>query len=632
MTWMKMACDTYDQNPGMVANFQSDVYLCPIAHMESSAQIEVSLDLQGNLTGARSIEDKEAAACIIPVTEESASRSSGDAPHPLCDNLTYVAGDYAGYARSEKEAKTAKGRFAKYIEGLAAWKDSNYSNATIEAVYAYLSKEQLMADLIQAAVVKLDGEGKLTTNKMGGNTYDKCIVRFQIDVLSGEKNCWQNLQVIEDYQHYYLEKKAQEAREDICYLTGETGVISANHPKGILAASYGAKLISANDDKDFTYRGRFYTGEEAYAVSYEASQKAHNALRWLAKQQGFYVGKTDKRFYLCWNPAGKHVPQVGENLFGSSSDEGIFSKPTTMPEYKTQLKKCINGHKNQFKTSDDIAIMAMEAATTGRLSIVYYHAMKAPEFFARIENWYQDCCWTFPVFDADRKRKLVVKTPEIIQIVNNAFGVERENQQGKSMLYVNDKLMIMQYQRLFHCIVDGKILPRDFVDGIFRQCNKPLSFSKRNREYILSTACALIRKYWKQTYGKEIEMALDRKEQNRDYCYGRLLAVYEKIERSTYGKDENREPNAIRMQSMYVQRPASTLALLEQKSIPYLESLPPQKREFYRQEIGEILNLIGIDKENKALGYLYLTGYYAEREDLRWKNKAKSEEKEEETK
>ena len=63
MTWMKMACDTYDQNPGMVANFQSDVYLCPIAHMESSAQIEVSLDLQGNLTGARSIEDKEYYSC-----------------------------------------------------------------------------------------------------------------------------------------------------------------------------------------------------------------------------------------------------------------------------------------------------------------------------------------------------------------------------------------------------------------------------------------------------------------------------------------------------------------------------------------------------------------------------------------
>ena len=41
----------------------------------------------------------------------------------------------------------------------------------------------------------------------------------------------------------------------------------------------GAKLISANDSQNFTYRGRFTSKEEAFAVGNETSQKAHNALK-----------------------------------------------------------------------------------------------------------------------------------------------------------------------------------------------------------------------------------------------------------------------------------------------------------------------------------------------------------------
>lgn len=127
-------------------------------------------------------------------------------------------------------------------------------------------------------------------------------------------------------------------------------------------------------------------------------------------------------------------------------------------------------------------------------------------------------------------------------------------------------------------------------------------------------------------------MALDRKEQNRDYCYGRLLAVYEKIERSTYGNGENREPNAIRMQSMYVQRPGFTRVQLHEKVLPYWERLPEKDREFYSDEIDEISNLLGMDEGRKALGPLYLTGYSAEREDLKQRKKSNDAKKEEETK
>ena len=87
-------------------------------------------------------------------------------------------------------------------------------------------------------------------------------------------------------------------------------MIATNHPKGIIASSYGAKLLSANDESGFTYRGRFVDSNEAYAVSYEVSQKAHSALHWVIANQGISVGNKDKRTFVCWNPKGKEVIKI----------------------------------------------------------------------------------------------------------------------------------------------------------------------------------------------------------------------------------------------------------------------------------------------------------------------------------
>ena len=48
----------------------------------------------------------------------------------------------------------------------------------------------------------------------------------------------------------------------------------------------GAKLISANDKENYTFRGRFIDKEQAFAIGAETSQKAHNALKWLIRKQG----------------------------------------------------------------------------------------------------------------------------------------------------------------------------------------------------------------------------------------------------------------------------------------------------------------------------------------------------------
>lgn len=624
MGWMKVLCDTYDRNSNLVADYTSEFPLCPVAHKDDTAQIEITIDGEGNFSKAISVTDKNDSYFFIPASEDSAGRSGATkAPHSLYDNLTYVAGDYERFVGTEKEAISSRERFCEYSKMLKEWNESEYSHPHINAIYSYIDKKCMIRNLIDAGVVTLDEKGKLSNDKIAGKPYEKCIVRFKVQDGIEPDKCWQDKKLIRLYQEYYTKMKTKRECEDICFITGKKCLVSRNHPRGIIPSDFGAKLISANDDRDFTFLGRFSKGEEAYAVGFEATQKAHNALRWLAKMQGYTVGTTDKRTYICWNPDGKRVPEP-DSLFDYGEEEADENLPKSFQKYRDKLRNLINGYADSFEESDNVTIMALEAATKGRLSIVYYNELNAKDFLNRVREWNEGCCWSFTFYDTQKKPRQAVNTPSIKRIVNYAFGVEQDKN-----VKVSDKLMIMQYQRLFHCIVDKQRIPRDFVEAIFQRANHFIAYSRGNRDRLLSTACALISKYYRDYYGGEIKMELDRNLDDRSYLYGRLLAVYEQVERRTYDYEENREPNAIRYQTAFSQHPATVRKVIEEQLLPYFDRLKVKDRLFYRKEIEEISNMFRAEDMkniNKQLDYLYLIGYWAERAALR---KGKNEPKEE---
>lgn len=615
MGWMKILYDTYDRNLNLVADYTADFPLCPVAHMDATAQIEITIDEDGNFIRATAVTDKKNSEIFIPVSEESAGRSSGISPHALYDNLTYVAGDYEYFAVEEKDALSGRERFHEYVKLLKEWADSEYSHPHIKVICRYIERKCMIKDLVDAGVIYLDAKGKFSNEKISGKSYEKCIVRFIVQDGIEPDKCWQDKELIQLYQKYYVEKKKGKESEDICYMTGEKNFVSSNHPKGILPSSPGAKLISANDATDFTFRGRFLKGQEAYAVGFESTQKAHNALRWLAKMQGYTIGSTDKRTYLCWNADGKKVPEP-DSLFNYEEDEADKNLPKSFQKYRDKLRSVINGYVDSFDESDGVTVMAMEAATTGRLSIVYYNELNAKDFLERVRYWNESCCWSFIWFDTQGKPRHAVQTPSIRGIVNYAFGVQQDK-----YMKTSDKLMIMQYQRLFHCIVDKQQIPKDFVEAIFQKSNHFISYSKSHRDRLLSTACALISKYYKDYYGGEVNMELDRNLNDRSYLYGRLLAVYEQVERRTYDYEETREPNAIRYQTAFSQHPATVRKVIEEQLLPYFSRLSVRDRTFYRNEIEEISNKIPMENMNQHLEYMYLVGYWAEREELRYGKK-----------
>ena len=82
MSWLNELYFTYENQYGVDNDCKTP--LSPVAHMLAHAQIEITLDEMGSFAAARVL-SKEEDITVIPVTESSAGRSSGIAPHPLCE-------------------------------------------------------------------------------------------------------------------------------------------------------------------------------------------------------------------------------------------------------------------------------------------------------------------------------------------------------------------------------------------------------------------------------------------------------------------------------------------------------------------------------------------------------------------
>lgn len=571
MGLFQKAYETYKTNKSNVGVYgKTKEPLAPIAHIVTAAKIEIVIDKDGKFVSA-SVVDKNAPKIIIPVTEESSGRTSGVCPHPLCDNIGYVAP-----INPEKHEK--------YKEQLKAWAGSEYSHPMLFPILKYVEGKTIMSDLENSGIT---------------NASEKDLICWTVIGLGDEESgsCYTSKTLFKSFENYYMLQK-QNDEKVFCMVTGETVPIARQHLKGVVSANGNAKLISANDKTNFTYRGRFKTEEQAQTVGYEASQKAHNALKWILADQAFII---DTRAYLCWNPQGKELPKV-ITPFSFKNEEPAF-EPSA---YKEELSKTLLSYKNNFSPTDDAVIAVFDAATTGRLALTYYAELPVYDFLERLKAWDEACCF---------KNRFGIQSPSLDKIVRFAFGTPRDKR-----VEVDDRIRKQQLQRLFECRAEGGKMPQDFMRAIADKSKNTLSLGDNVREDLLFTACAVIRKYYIDYKKEEFKLALEKEKFDISYQYGRLLAVTEKAERDTYGKDEGREPNAVRMQAVFCSRPAKTAKIIiEQLKKSYLPKLKPGMRVYYDRLIGEIYSQISLHPEkewNMPLKETYIIGYYLQKNEL----------------
>lgn len=587
MGLLQRAIETYDANAALAGVFrEGHEPLAPISHIIANAHIEITLNKQGEFRGAKLL-DKKDRKTIIPVTEDSGGRANKLAAHPLCDQIKYVAPD-------DEEAH------GLYLRELCTWEESAYSHPILSAVRAYVEGKTIITDLLNCGIIK--------ANTVHEDKTIKQMIRWRVDGCEPEEpDCWKNRKLFSLFQDYYDSVICDRDRA-LCMVNGKMDLPAAKHPCGVVSNLYRAKLISANDGSGFTYRGRFLDERQAATVGYIASQKAHNALRWLASEQGVREF-SGKRIFLCWNPEGKAVPQPMRRV--PRAETAPVRKPS---DYKKQLQGTLLSFRedHQLKNEDRAVLVSFDAATTGRLAVTYYNEIGLETFLRRMEDWDGHCCWY--------AGKLGIQAMSLLDIVDCAFGVERKN-----FLETDEGIRGQHLQRLLHCKMNGGIFPLDILRALTQRASSPLGYEKANWRRILRTACAALQKYRYDTKqgGNEMAWALDKK--NRSFQYGRLLAAMERLEEDYYSKtQEGRQTNAIKYMSEFKRRPFTVFERVNQHlQLAYLGRVEPWQAARYKRLVGEIVCILREFPEeelNRPLEDIYLMGYELQRNAFFTKN------------
>ncbi|WP_127573148.1 type I-C CRISPR-associated protein Cas8c/Csd1 [Paenibacillus xylaniclasticus] len=625
MSWLLNLYETYEANLDLVGKIEKrhndqEYTLLPVSHTTQTAHIEVYITEDGEYHSASVIIDKNDANTLIPCTEDSASRAGSKiAPYPLHDKLSYVAGDYVAFGGEIKKEEP----FQYYIKQLEEWANSPYAIDKVRSIYRYLKKGTLIRDLVNDGIVHLDDNQRLLNKWMKSGTkpgifsvvsadQTSAFVRFTVYAPDRDlAKVWEDQAMYNSFIQYYSGKLGE---EDVCYVTGRTVPATDKHANKIRNAGDKAKLISANDTSGFTYRGRFREGNEAACISYEVSQKAHNALKWLINRQGKVI---DGRVFLAWGNEALDVPGPNEDSYSLDPEGAEYNEQRisyTNRDFARELAKALEGYRNRIAdlVNDKVNIIVLDSATTGRMAVLYYRNMDVGLYLDKLIDWHTSCVWLHRYRKNEQGDYVsFYGAPATKDIAYAAYGPN-----------ASDKVVKGCMERMLPCIVDGRPIPEDIKRSLFHRASNPAAMDKWEWEKTLSIACALVNKS-REGFG----VALDQDNNDRSYLFGRLLAVADVLERRALG-EENRASNAIRYMNMFSKYPARTWATIQSSLLPYQVRLGTKAIRWSKiiDEIGSRIK--PEDFNNKPLSDLYLLGFYSQRHELYQKANSSNDSKE----
>jgi CRISPR-associated protein Csd1 len=620
MTVFQDLVKVYDHNQAQAGKFEQDHFgkeftLLPTSHVSVGVQLEVTIDLHGNFKNA-SVVGKDENTTVIPATIKSANRSSSPEAHPLQDKIKYVAGDYGQYMPTDKKAAIYR---TSYMTLLGEWAVSSQKHSRIVAIYQYQQKNCLLGDLIHKGLIVPNDKGQLSAKDK--NLY----VRFNV-YDDNPRVLWQDQSVFQAWIDFYATKLVVEQPVEIDYLTGDTVPTTKLSEKNINPATSGAKLISANDSSNFTYRGLFLD-DEFYSVGYEASQKMAHALKWLIQRQGL---KSDTRVFLFWTDGSE------ENKKVAASASMIFNGPLSFlksavkekkskvaPETGVSIAKSYNerllGMVSHLTTTESVHMMFLDAATTGRMATVYYNFMASDTFKKNLQVWGENCGIVI-----DKR----VWTPTANQLVRSAYMQGAGGQRF-------DTVKKHATSRLLIAIMSAQPVSGDLILAIYRKLLRPQGYRTQGQldlkrwQNDLYNFSAVLNYNQK---GGSAGMTLNQNETDRSYLFGRLLAIADAIETQSFSSRQyqndsvtSRLTTAKRFITNFAEQPALTWQrIFQSMNRSYLKHLTEASRTYFDLQMEQIMSdFKDGDYTDAPLKPNYLKGYADQRIFDRYHNSKK---------
>lgn len=293
-----------------------------------------------------------------------------------------------------EQSKITNKQQTKEVELLSAKAMSNYFNVLFKDLDKELDYPLPRKNITLATLL---GRNQLTRDAYKHTK----ISPYPYVLASSMKTSGANFNVIDDktvavFDSYIAFYKTQLTTTGLCYVTGKTTALVEKHPSKLRYAGDMAKLISANDTNGYTYRGLFSDKNQVATISYEASQKAHNALKWLITRQGKVI---DGRVFLFWSKENLDVVSVDEDL---ASQFGLDlhtreDKETadTAIEFARAFKYAAQGYRQNLTAGNQVILLVLDAPTKGRLAVINYQKIDSSIYLENVQKWYEKSTWRF---------------------------------------------------------------------------------------------------------------------------------------------------------------------------------------------------------------------------------------------
>ena len=667
MSWMQKLYRTYEfvQSQGL-----ADEDLALPFHMPKAVHLRVVLNERAELVHAEKFEGKKQVP--IQVTEKSSKRAGATiASYALHDSLQYIAKTADKYLTIEYLSKIAEkdsGKkwkefllgsdeekqlfadtertkyqkcFESYEQQLSAWVAAS-ALPEISVVLKYVQAGKLIDDLIAKNIFTVEDNILLSID--GDDPFGFTIVWAVEMPNDPHADLWNKSNVQQQWMQYQESQNEQGVRQkDLCCVTGEQDYPTEAYPK----IDGNAKLVSANDTDGLTFLGRFLSDKQAVALGKDVSQKAFNTLKWLIKRQGIRKGEP---ITVAWAISGKEVPsplQDIQDYLPKSLDDLDFSiaeDELDMPPESVSsgvdwannigrqaaqiIKKKMRGYQAELKQHEQISLLMLDSATTGRMALTYYQEFLPADYFANLDAWVDDFAWYQRYSREEKDGKKTIKHTEWPCLPPSPYTVF-EAIYGKTA-DKDGKIKKQLYARLLPVIAGGSAVPvpYDLVVQSFQTACNPNGSEHWEWERNIGVACALY-KGWRARHHdlsqrRFYSMSLDKENRSRDYLYGRLIAHAENLEwYALYLQNGRKTPtritNAERYFQQFAQRPYSTWRNLDaEKLIPYKNYLSSLGKTFYKDDIGEIMDLFQSEdfvRDDKLNGE-FLLGYHCQKMEL----------------
>lgn len=664
MQLFRQLVDVYDT----LSRADSCDRLIPLYHSLNKANVTVTIDAAGNFVNAVMLAKEDDRVTLIPGTCASLCRSSDATPRALADKLSYLAGDYDDFLPDAFKGIYQK-RHADYMNQLKDWSESECGIPQVSAVYQYLAKNTLLHDLATCGLLG-NSDCSYETAKQGyadfcaekgtikknakktNSPIDNLLVRWvvlQDKEGEWEEETWKDREVAGSWIAYAHEQTYASSLRGYDCILGENDVpLMKKWYPYVVSSECSASLVSSNRDASQYGFGPYTSASQQATFGLESADKAARALRYLFDTQGklYGYGSSCQGGIVLWTDSNVTpalpIPDTIANLLPNQKDD---EDSLIGADYSKRLLDALSGvrkmmHENQAK---NVFMAEVIVANKGRASLTNCASIATEDYCHHVNRWYEDSQWLQTYKSANEGGAYpVIGTPSFMVIAR--YATLAPGRCLETDRVDNNKCTYSIYSSLVKSMIYGRRIPFTLVNTMANLAAKPLNRKEKDcgSWYVtkrLGIVCSVLSAYYnfdpdmmdRDSNRKKVTYMVDKTLTDRDYLYGRAWGCVQYIANGYTAKRllKNHAQNGNRYDNFasdaiqrFCSNPGMTLARAMEKIqaviLPSYPNFKPQVEELY-----SIVDAIGMEEEDKRLGYKWVLGYSAEMNALDAESKAR---------